>query len=208
MRFLLLALLLSACIPVPYENGRPLTSDAPMLGLWELTEMHAERGLTALPMTHRVSLLVPDGSHMVLEGDAFVHPYSGRLRLDAVGNVVEPPTLDVAPPVGRRSLLRERSVYGRPFDRDSVGAPEESYSGNTNVADERPRETSEDIRRWSSRALDELESEYFRQWRFAERVVVSEGELQVFDGRDRLVLRFERPAGAEKRLPWEPKRGR
>ncbi len=196
-----------------------------MLGLWELTEMHAERGLTALPMTHRVTLLVPDGSLMTLEGDAFVHAYSGRLRLDADGGVVEPPTLAVAPPVGKRALVRERSEYGRPFLRDLRQAEEPVREcilssgpfgggrggisnppcGLTDYIDERPRETSDDIRRWSSRALDELEAEYFRQWRFAERVVVSEGELQVFDGRDLLVLRFERPAGRSKRLPWEPK---
>ncbi len=204
---LLLALLLSACVPAPYEDGQPSTSDAPMLGLWELTEMHAERGLTALPMTHRVTLLVPDGSRMILEGDAFVHPYSGRLRLDARGGVLEPPTLGVAAATGKRSLLRDRNVYGRPFKRDSVEVPDESFIGRTDFVDERPRETSEDIRRWSPRALDELEEEYFRQWRFAERVVVTEGELQVFDGKDRLVLRFERPAGVARRLPWEPKRG-
>ena len=142
-RFLLLLtpILLAACTST---RGLPLTEA--MLGEWRLIELEADRGLSALPDTHPVTVRLSQGVSQNLSGRAFVNRYNGTVRVDEKGAVTEVPLVAATRMAGPEPLM-------------------------------------------------ELEDEYFRRWEEAARLQVQNGQLLVYDGQGRLILRFERQTG-------------
>ncbi len=139
-----LALLLSACVKTTYLHEQDaVTADSPY-GTWELVELDADRGLSALPSTNPVTLTLGPGVAQNVEGQSFINRYSGSLRLDETGRVVEVPRIAMTRMAGPSPLM-------------------------------------------------ELESEYFRRWQDAERIVRSGDDLLVYDSDGRVVIRFRRP---------------
>lgn len=108
---LLLPLLLAACVT---SRERPVADT--MTGEWTLVAMEADRGLSALPATHPVSLRLSQGISGNLTGRAFVNQYSGTLAIDADGRVTERPILVATRMGGPASLMDLEMEYFRRWE--------------------------------------------------------------------------------------------
>ncbi len=113
MRFsaLLLLPLLFACAA---PRSLPL-ADA-MLGEWQLVSLEANRGLTALPDTHPVTLRLSQGFNQNLSGRAFVNQYSGTVRVGEKGSVTERPIIVSTRMAGPTPLMDLEAEYFRRWE--------------------------------------------------------------------------------------------
>lgn len=107
----LLPLLLAAC---GSSRGLPLT-DA-MLGEWRLILLEADRGLTALPDTHPVTVRLSQGVSQNLTGRAFINQYSGTVRIGDDGEVTERPILVATKMGGPEPLMDLELEYFRRWE--------------------------------------------------------------------------------------------
>jgi hypothetical protein len=198
---LFLALLPGCTSPRVFSDG-PEPLDGQAQGVWELVELDAERGLLALPMTDRVTLVVAPGTPPLVEGDLFSGPYRLTLRLDEAGQVQQTPAITNGPAAPHRLRLADREAYS-PSLPDHLDHPqtahEEPHAGLSGGADTPDRFD----RRYRvpaaplPRTLAELEHEYVRQWQFAQQVHVDGDELWVYGPRGVQLMRFQRPTTAQ-----------
>jgi heat shock protein HslJ len=105
--------LLSACVKTTYLHEQPDQIAGTPYGTWELVEMDAERGLSALPATHPVTLTLGPGVANNVSGQAFLNSYSGSVRLNDDGHVVEVPRIAMTRRAGPIGLMELESEYFR-----------------------------------------------------------------------------------------------
>ncbi len=106
---LLLLAGLSACA-ISREAALP----DPLLGNWELIEMEADRGLTALPAGYPVRLTLSQGPAGNIRGEAFVNSYWGTLQVKSGGAVTEAPSIGATRTAGPAPVIELEAEY---FDR-------------------------------------------------------------------------------------------
>ncbi len=106
------ALLLSACVRTTYLSDRANDSATSIYGTWELVELDADRGLSALPATNPVTLTLGPGVAQNVEGQSFINRYTGSLRLEE-GRVVEVPRIAMTRMAGPAPLMELESEYFR-----------------------------------------------------------------------------------------------
>ncbi len=211
-------LLSSACSVSGLLVDLPTPLGGAVEGVWELTEMNAERGLTALPMTNRITLVALAGVPTRFDGEAFSGPYRIEVWIEEDGEIdqlTHATNGRLATIADRHTLpLRYRSLLSTTMGdstRQMQQRREQDVGYVGRVGSSTENDPFENVGRLAlrevPRALAETEAEYFRLWEFVRRVQVEEGELRLYDHEDELLMRFERPAGESRRLPWEPKRG-
>lgn len=125
---LLLVLFLAAC-----TNTRGLPVPDSMTGEWELVALEADRGLSALPETHPVSLRLSQGVSSNLTGRAFINQYSGTLALAEDGRVTEQPIIVATKMGGPEPLMDLELEY---FQRWEEAARVEVQNGQLVVYDD------------------------------------------------------------------------